>query len=236
MEIKKEFEKSKKRYGAPKIKNKLEHRGIIIGINRVRRLMKEEGLKPIVIKKYRATIKELKIVEDLKNELNRNFKSEKYGEKIVGDITYIWTKDKGWCYLASYMDLYNNEILSWNFGTKMDLNLVLSALEKIPLKHLKGSIVHTDRGSQYTSKEMREQLKKSGALESYSRKGNPWDNACIESFHATLKKELIYDMEIKSYEDTKEAIFEFIEGWYNNERIQKRLAYLSPSEYLRKSS
>ena len=83
---------------------------------------------------------------------------------------------------------------------------------------------------------MRKRLKKSGALESFSRKENPWDNACIESFHATLKKELIYDMGAKSYEETKEAIFEFIEGWYNNERIQKRLAYLSPSEYLRKSS
>lgn len=133
------------------------------------------------------------------------------------------------------MDLYNNEILSWNFGTKMDFNLVMSALEKISSKHLKGSIVHTDRGSQYTSKEMRKKLKEKGSLESYSRKGNPWDNTCIESFHATLKKELIYDMEIKTYEDTREALFEFIEGWYNNERIQKRLGYLSPKEYLRKS-
>jgi len=174
--------------------------------------MKEEGLQPIVMKKYRASIKKLKIVEDLKNELNQNFESKRYGEKIVGDITYIKTKDKGWCYLTSYMDLYNNEILSWNFGMRMDLNLVISALEKIPPKLLKGNIVHTDRGSQYTSKEMREKLNKMGALESFSRKGNPWDNACIESFHATLKKELIYNMEIKSYEDTKEILFEFIEG------------------------
>ena len=236
LEIKREFLKGKKRYGAPKIKNRLEHRGVIIGINRVRRLMREEGLIPIVLKKYRYSTKEGKNVEGLKNELNRDFRSEKYGEKIVGDITYIWTKDCGWCYLASYMDLYNNEILSWNFQRKMDMNLVMSALEKIPARHLKGSIVHTDRGSQYTSKEMRKRLKKLGALESFSRKGNPWDNACIESFHATLKKELIYDMEVKSYEDTKEAIFEFIEGWYNNERKQKRLGYLSPTEYLRKSS
>ena len=118
----------------------------------------------------------------------------------------------------------------------MNVELVLSTLEKTARKYLTGSVVHTDRGSQYTSKEMWEKLREYGALESYSRKGNPYDNACIESFHATLKKELIYDMEVKSYEDTKEAIFEFIEGWYNNERIQKRLGYLSPAEYLRKSS
>ena len=236
LEIKKEFLKEKKRYGAPKIKNRLECRGLIIGINRVRRLMREEGLIPIVLKKYRYSTKKSKNVEGLKNVLNRDFKSERYGEKIVGDITYIWTKDCGWCYLASYMDLYNNEILSWNFQRKMDMSLVMTALEKIPSKHIKGSVVHTDRGSQYTSKEMRKKLKKLGALESFSRKGNPWDNACIESFHATLKKELIYDMGAKSYEDTREAIFEFIEGWYNNERIQKRLGYLSPAEYLIKAS
>ena len=89
LEIKREFLKGKKRYGAPKIKNRLEHRGVIIGINRVRRLMREEGLIPIVLKKYRYSTKEGKNVEGLKNELNRDFRSEKYGEKIVGDITYI---------------------------------------------------------------------------------------------------------------------------------------------------
>ena len=227
---------NEKKYGSPKIQGELRKKGVRVSERRIQKLMKEMGIKSVVTQKYKYKASVSSEQEGLENKLNRDFKSSKSYEKIVGDITYIRTKDKGWCYLASYMDLYNNEILSWNFQRKMDMNLVMSALEKIPARHLKGSIVHTDRGSQYTSKEMRKRLKKLGALESFSRKGNPWDNACIESFHATLKKELIYDMEVKSYEDTKEAIFEFIEGWYNNERIQKRLGYLSPTEYLRKSS
>ena len=96
--------------------------------------------------------------------------------------------------------------------------------------------MHTDRGSQYTSKVIRGKLKEYEALESNIRKGNPYDNECIESFHAILKKELISDIEIKTYEELKVVLFEYIENWYNNERIQKRLGYLSPGEYLRKSS
>ena len=118
----------------------------------------------------------------------------------------------------------------------MNVELVLSTLEKIPKKHLKGSIVHTDRGSQYTSREMREKLREYGTWESYSKKGNPSDNACIESFYATLKKELIYNIEEKSYEEMRGLLFEYIESWYNNKRIQKRLRYLLPTEYLKKSS
>ena len=235
MRIRETFELSKRRYGAPKIKKKLEHRGIIIGLNRVSRLMREEGMKSIISKKYRA-LNKVEEVGELNNKLKQDFKSKRYGEKISGDITYIKTKDRGWCYLSSYMDLYNNKILAWNFSPRMNVELVLSTLEKIPKKHLKGSIVHTDRGSQYTSKETREKLREYGAYESYSRKGNPYDNACIESFHATLKKELIYSIEEKSYEEMRGLLFEYIESWYNNERIQKRLGYLSPTEYLRKSS
>ena len=118
----------------------------------------------------------------------------------------------------------------------MNVELVLSTLEKTARKYLTGSVVHTDRGSQYTSKEMWEKLIEYGALESYSRKGNPYDNACIESFHATLKKELIYDMEVKTHEEMRGLLFEYIESWYNNERIQKILGDLSPTEYLSKFS
>ena len=100
MRIRETFESSKRRYGAPKIKKKLEHRGIIKGLNRVSRLMREEGLKTIISKKYRA-LNKVKEVGGLSNKLNQDFKSEKYGEKILGDITYIKTKDRGWCYLSS---------------------------------------------------------------------------------------------------------------------------------------
>ncbi len=198
--------------------------------------MREEGIKSIIISKYKPGISKGKEVEGLINELNRDFRSERVNEKIVGDITYIKTKDKGWCYLASYMDLFNGEIIGWDFSDRMELDVVMKALKKIPLKNLRGSIIHTDRGSQYTSVEYREKLKENGIKESYSRKGNPYDNACIESFHSVLKKELIYNQELKSYEETKLDLFEYIESWYNRKRIQKRLGYLSPKEYLLKVS
>ena len=112
----------------------------------------------------------------------------------------------------------------------------MKALKKLSLKNISGSIIHIVRGSQYTSVEYREKLKKYRIKESYSRKGDPYDNACIESFHSVLKKELIYNRADKSYEETKLELFEYIEGWYNRKRIQKRLGYLSPKEYLLKVS
>ena len=236
LEIRRIWELSHKRYGSPKIREELKKEGKIIGEKRIQRLMREEGIKSIVIRKYKPLIKKSEEVEGLKNELERDFESKKLREKIVGDITYIKTKDKGWCYLASYMDLFNREIIGWDFSEKMELEVVLKALGKISEKDLKGSIIHTDRGSQYTSADYREKLKELKAIASYSRKGNPYDNACIESFHSVLKKELIYTQELKSYDEIRLQLFEYIESWYNGKRIQKSLGYLSPKEYLLKIS
>lgn len=227
---------SNKRYGSPKVRAELLKKGKRISERRIQKLMNEMGIRSIVIKKYKYKSSISGVTEDLENRLNRNFKSEKRYEKIVGDITYIKTKDKGWCYLASYMDLYNNEILSYEFGEKMEEELVLKSPSKLPLKQLKGSIIHTDRGSQYTSKVYRKKLSEERILESYSRRGNPYDNACIESFHSVLKKELIYVLGEKSYIELKKYLFEYIEGFYNTRRIQKKLGYLSPREYLKKIS
>lgn len=227
---------SKRRYGSPKIKAELLKKGKRISERRIQKLMNEMGIRSIVRKKYKYNSSVRRGTEDLENILNRNFKSEKRYEKIVGDITYIKTKDKGWCYLSSYMDLYNNEILSYEFGEKMEEELVLKSLSKLPLKQLRGSIIHTDRGSQYTSKSYRKKLSEDGIIESYSRRGNPYDNASIESFHSVLKKELIYVLGEKSFRELKQYLFEYIEGFYNTRRIQKKLGYLSPREYLEKIS
>ena len=150
-EIRRIWEKSYKRYGSPKIKAELEKSGKQVSERRIQRLMREEGIKSIILKKYNPTIKKGEEIEGLKNELNRDFRSERASEKIVGDITYIKTKDKGWCYLASYLDLFNGEIIGWEFSERMELDVVMKALKKLPLKILRGSIIHTDRGSQYTS-------------------------------------------------------------------------------------
>ena len=188
---------NEKKYGSPKIQGELRKKGMKVSERRIQKLMKEMGIKSVVTQKYKYKASVPTDQEGLENKLNRDFKSTKSYEKIVGDITYIRTKDKGWCYLASYMDLYNNEILSYEFGEKMEEELVLKSLFKLPLKKLKGSIIHTDRGSQYTAKNYRKTLSEHGITESYSRRGNPYDNACIESFHSVLKKELIYPQEIK---------------------------------------
>ena len=227
---------NEKKYGSPKIQGELRKKGLRVSERRIQKLMKEMGIKSVVTQKYKYKASVSSEQEGLENKLNRDFKSSKSYEKIVGDITYIRTKDKGWCYLASYMDLYNNEILSYEFGEKMEEELVLKSLFKLPLKKLKGSIIHTDRGSQYTAKNYRKKLLEYGIIESYSRRGNPYDNACIESFHSVLKKELIYPQELKSYSELKRILFEYIEGFYNTRRTQKRLGYLSPKEYLKKSS
>ena len=227
---------NEKKYGSPKIQGELRKKGVRVSERRIQKLMKEMGIKSVVTQKYKYKASVSSEQEGLENKLNRDFKSSKSYEKIVGDITYIRTKDKGWCYLASYMDLYNNEILSYEFGEKMEEELVLKSLFKLPLKKLKGSIIHTDRGSQYTAKNYRKKLLEYGIIESYSRRGNPYDNACIESFHSVLKKELIYPQELKSYSELKRILFEYIEGFYNTRRTQKRLGYLSPKEYLKKIS
>lgn len=227
---------NEKKYGSPKIQGELRKKGMKVSERRIQKLMKEMGIKSVVTQKYKYKASVATEYEGLENRLNRDFNSTKSYEKIVGDITYIRTKDKGWCYLASYMDLYNNEILSYEFGEKMEEELVLKSLFKLPLKKLKGSIIHTDRGSQYTARNYRKKLLEYGIIESYSRRGNPYDNACIESFHSVLKKELIYPQELKSYSELKRILFEYIEGFYNTRRIQKRLGYLSPKEYLKKIS
>ena len=227
---------NEKKYGSPKIQGELRKKGMKVSERRIQKLMKEMGIKSVVTQKYKYKASVPTDQEGLENKLNRDFKSTKSYEKIVGDITYIRTKDKGWCYLSSYMDLYNNEILSYEFGEKMEEELVLKSLFKLPLKKLKGSIIHTDRGSQYTAKNYRKKLSEHGIIESYSRRGNPYDNACIESFHSVLKKELIYPQELKSYSELERILFEYIEGFYNTRRTQKRLGYLSPKEYLKKSS
>jgi putative transposase len=227
---------NEKKYGSPKIQGELRKKGMKVSERRIQKLMKEMGIKSVVTQKYKYKASVATEYEGLENRLNRDFNSTKSYEKIVGDITYIRTKDKGWCYLASYMDLYNNEILSYEFGEKMEEELVLKSLFKLPLKKLKGSIIHTDRGSQYTARNYRKKLLEYGIIESYSRRGNPYDNACIESFHSVLKKELIYPQELKSYSELKRILFEYIEGFYNTRRTQKRLGYLSPKEYLKKIS
>ena len=230
--IKEEYEKSKKRYGSPKITKILNKQGIKVSQKRVARRMKVLGLKSIIVKKYNHNGNKKVDDTNKKNLLEQNFKAEKPSEKWVGDITYIYTKETGWTYLAIVMDLFDLKVIGWSYGVNMTSELVISAFKKAKIKRgiTKGMIFHSDLGSQYTSNEYENLLQGNNVKHSYSKKGYPYDNASMESFNAILKKEEVNVNTYETFKEAKLAIFEFIESWYNNVRIHSTLDYKTPNQ------
>lgn len=232
-EILKEYENSKGRYGSPKVQKALEKRGIKANQKRVARRMKKMGLKSIIVKKYRPSGSKGKVDDTNKpNLLAPNFKAEGLRGKLVSDITYIYTKEKGWTYLAIVMDLYGMSIIGYSYGDTMDAELVIKAIQNARNKgkFKTGAIFHSDLGSQYTSNKVERYLKELDLKHSYSKKGYPYDNASMESFNAILKKEEVNLHEYKTFEEARRVIFEFIESWYNRRRIHSVINYRTPEE------
>lgn len=165
-----------------------------------------------------------------KNLLNRDFSTTTINEKWVADITYIHTVRDGWCYLASVMDLHSKKIVGFSFSRSMTTDLVMTALGNayFTQKPAKGLLLHTDLGSQYTSSVFMQYVQSRGIIQSFSQKGCPYDNDCIESFHAILKKEEVNHVQYQDYQTAKLAMFQFIEGWYNRKRIHSSLDYNTP--------
>ncbi len=234
-----EFEKSRKRYGSPKITKILNKQGIKVSQKRVARRMKLLKLRSITVKKFNHNGNKKVNDENKENLLAQDFKAEHPSEKWVGDITYIYTKETGWTYLAIVMDLFDLRIIGWSYGKNMTSELVISAFKKAKVARgvTKGMIFHSDLGSQYTSNEYEKVLLENNVKHSYSKKGYPYDNASMESFNAILKKEEVNVNTYKTFNEAKLAIFEFIESWYNNVRIHSSLNYKTPdekyNEYLR---
>lgn len=227
-----EFEKSKKRYGSPKITEILNKQGVKVSQKRVARRMKVLKLRSITVKKFNHNGNKKVNDENKENLLDQNFKAEKPSEKWVGDITYIYTKETGWTYLAIVMDLFDLKIIGWSYGENMTAELVMSAFKKAKIARgiTEGMIFHSDLGSQYTSNEYENLLGKNNVKHSYSKKGYPYDNASMESFNAILKKEEVNVNTYKTFKEAKLAIFEFIESWYNNTRIHSTLDYKTPNQ------
>ena len=223
---------SKNRYGAPKINELLKSLGITISLKRTQRLMKNLGIKSIVIKKYRPTSSKKKI-EEQENVLKRNFQANTINEKWATDITYIHTIKDGWCYLASVLDLYSKKIIGYAMSKSIDTTLALQAVKNAiklqnPTKHL---ILHSDLGRQYTSSAFEKYITDTKIItHSFSSKGCPYDNACIESFHASLKKEEVHLVKYFDYNAARLAIFEYIEAWYNRKRIHSSIGYITPQQ------
>lgn len=223
--------KSKQRYGAPKIHEKLLAEGFKFSLKRVQRLMQKEDIRSIIVKKYRSASSK-DFIDDRENILDQDFSTTTINEKWVGDIAYIHTLKDGWCYLGSFLDLHTKKVVGYSFAKTMTNELVLQALRHaIDVQRPKeGLILHTDLGSQYTSEAFGMALKQAMIRHSFSRKGCPYDNACIESFHATLKKEEVYRSVYVDFEHARLSLFEYIESWYNRERIHGSIHYLTPQQ------
>lgn len=227
-----EFRKSKKRYGSPKITKILNHQGIKVSQKRVARRMKALGIKSIIVKKFNHNGNKKVNDTNKENILAQNFKALKPGMKWVGDITYIYTKETGWTYLAIVMDLFDLKIIGWSYSINMTADIVVDAFKKAKTnrKIENEMIFHSDLGSQYTSNEYENLLKENKVIHSYSKKGYPYDNASMESFNAILKKEEVNVNTYNTFKEAKLAIFEFIESWYNNMRIHSSIDYKTPNE------
>ena len=225
------YKENKGRYGSPKIHFLMNEQGYKISEKRVQRFMREMNLYAVTVKKYKHKSSK-KVVEGLENVLNRDFTATTINEKWVGDITYIHTLKDGWTYLASVLDLYSKKIIDYAYGTNMINELVMTALEKAysSQKPDKPIIFHTDLGSQYTSNDMKYLCEKLNIIQSFSKKGCPYDNACIESFHASLKKEEAYTNTYKDFKEAQLSIFAYIEGWYNRKRIHSAINYMTPNQ------
>lgn len=184
--------------------------------------MTKQGLRSIVVKKYHHHANHGTIPDGKKNILNRDFQADTINKKWCTDITYIHVRKEGWTYLASVMDLCSRKIIGYAYGTAMTAELATQEVRNacLNVKETKGIILHSDLGSQYTSQTFESYLLKKEMIHSFSRKGNPYDNACIESFHSVLKKEEIYLHTYQDFKEANKAIFEYIESWYNRKRIQ----------------
>lgn len=226
--IEKIYKDSLKTYGVDRIHREL-NKTEQCSRKRVARLMKENGIRSITVKKYKATTNSKHNHPVAENKLNQDFKASQPNEKWVTDITYIKTTE-GWLYLAAILDLYTKKIVGWSAASTMTTQLVIDALEHAVKRNKppKGVIHHSDRGVQYASKDYQKKLEKYGFICSMSRKGNCYDNACIESFWGTLKKELIYPNPLMTRNIVKLEIFQYIEIFYNRKRINSTIGYISP--------
>jgi transposase InsO family protein len=225
---------SKGRYGSPKITKKLASMGMDASRPRVARIMKKKGLSSVITGKFKVcTTESNHSLEVSPNVLKREFIAKGPSEKWVSDITYIRTQG-GWLYLTAIMDLFDRKIVGWSMSSGMTAKETVVAAWKMAIRNrslVRNIVFHSDRGVQYASHEFRELLKDKPVQQSMSRKGNCWDNAVMENFFKILKSETGYNTVYSSMETAKRELFEFIEIWYNRQRIHSVLGFLTPEEF-----
>jgi putative transposase len=223
----------KERYGSPRIHAEMKARGVDCCVNTVAKLMCDNDIRAKTIRKFRNTTDSNHPFPVADNVLDRQFNAARGpNERWVTDITYIPTRE-GWLYLAVVEDLYSRRVVGWSLADNLESRLVVDALEMAVTRRLpeKGLLAHSDRGSQYASGHYQRLLAKHGIACSMSGVGQCWDNAPMESFFASLKKELVHHEDYQTRAEARASIIEYIEMFYNPKRSHSSLGYRSPADY-----
>lgn len=222
----------RRNYGRPMVHEALKKKGERLSAKRVGRLMREEGLKGKVRRRFARTTDSNHSMPVFTNLLNRDFTATRPNQRWVGDITYLRTPN-GFIYLAAVLDLFSRAIVGWAVSVVIDRHLVIAALEMAVKRRCPGMglLFHSDQGSQYASDDHQKKLEANGIICSMSRRGDCYDNAAMESWFGTLKTELGEDFE--SPFDAKRQLFDYIEVFYNRKRMHSSLGYVSPAEFER---
>jgi len=231
-QVKQAYAEGRGAYGSPRVIAALRRKGTPVSKRRVERTMRALGLQGRKRRRSRVTTKANPAHPVAANLLDRNFNSDRPNQRWVTDISYVWT-DEGWCYLAVILDLFSRAVVGWALDTSLTTQLPLRALDMAVRRRMPGSSLlhHSDRGCQYTSQEYQRALEDLGVEVSMSRKGNCWDNAVAESFFSTIKLELVYDRRWATRLELRTAVFDYIEVFYNRQRLHSTLGYKSPIQF-----
>ncbi len=229
-EIQRIYDDSKQNYGAPKITKELRKSGEIISERTVGKYMREMGIKAQWVKPWTTTTRDSDLSQELHNILDEQFNPDCPNAVWCTDITYIWTQN-GFVYLNCVMDLFARKIIAWTLSDTMDVSTVIATINKAKASRTidQPLIIHSDRGSQYVSAAWIDATEK--MQRSYSHSGYPYDNACIESFHALIKREWLNRFTIRDYSHAYRLVFEYIEAFYNTVRIHSHCDYMSPDAF-----
>ena len=223
---------SNKRYGSPRVHRALRKLGRRVGRKRIEARMRALGLRSKRTKRFRRTTRADDTHAPSPNLLNRQFARDVPDEAWCGDITFIWTQE-GWVYLALLIDLCSRTIVGWAVSQQCNAELALECLNRAVARRRPdaGLLHHTDRGSTYSASTYRARLRELGMIQSMSRRGNCWDNAVAESTIGSIKAEL-FDCVPVDIHDVRHQLFEYIESFYNRQRLHSALDYFTPNEKL----
>ena len=231
-EIRAAHERTRQTYGPERLQRDLAARGVRVGVHRIKRIRRQLGLRCRQKRRFRVTTDSRHALPIAANVLGQCFRAQRPNQAWVSDITYVPT-DEGWLYVAGIKDLHSGRIVGYAMADHLRQSLVTQALEQAlqTRRPPPGLICHSDRGSQYCASDYQQRLRQRGLQSSMSRRGNCYDNAPIESFWGTLKTELVHQNRFETRQQAIGQITEYIELFYNRQRLQARLGYLSPAAF-----